>query len=32
MAILGEWINGFRNLGRRSRLENDLEEEVRFHR
>ena len=30
MAILGEWIKGFRYLGRRSRLEDDLEEEVRF--
>lgn len=31
MTILSEWINRLRYLGRRSQLEHDLEDEVRFH-
>ena len=31
MATLSEWINRLRYLGRRSRFEDDLEVEVRFH-
>jgi hypothetical protein len=31
MATLREWMNRFRYLGRRSRFEEDLDIEVRFH-
>src|SRR5215472_3713075 len=31
MATLSEWINRLRYLGRRSRFEDDLDAEVRFH-
>jgi hypothetical protein len=31
MATLSEWMNRLRYLGRRSRFENDLDVEVRFH-
>ena len=31
MATLGEWMNRLRYLGRRSRIDDDLEVELRFH-
>ena len=31
MPVLQEWMNRLRHLGRRSRFEGDLDDEIRFH-